>query len=413
MKGFFTVLTTTALVVAFFLSTFTQGYLIALAAQTGATNVAPDQQVADLTQKINQYQAELKKVGAAKNTLENAVKTLSLQTSKTKAQISLTEKNINNVQTEIQQLGAGIAEARQGIDTNQAALAAEIRSLQENDDEPLIIKVLAAGDFSRVWNDVSTTMQVQNSLQEKMENLRNQEQKLASSQIASRQKKLVLADKKEALTSQQESLVQTKKTKEQLLSETDAKESKYQQLLAEAKAELKSFSTFTQKAGGAGLLPGQESCDEWGCYYNQRDTAWGNDALNGTQYRLASDGCLVTSMAMVMTHYGYMNVTPKTINADPSNFASYYPAFLLKTIRAGGVTATRASSAIDAILSGGDPAIVGVHAYGGTHFVVLVSGSNGNYLMRDPYISNGKDINFSDHYSLASVYEINKVEITG
>jgi peptidoglycan hydrolase CwlO-like protein len=412
MKKPFTVLATAALVVAFFLSTFTQGYLIAWAAQTAAA-VSPDQQVADLTQKINQYQAELKKVGAAKNTLENAVKTLNLQTNKTQAQISLTEKNINNVQVEIQQLGAGITEARQGIDINQAALAAEIRSLQENDDEPLIIKVLAAGDFSRVWNDVSTTMQVQNSLQEKMENLRSQEHKLASSQIASRQKKLVLADKKESLTSQQESLVQTKKTKEQLLSETDAQESKYQQLLAEAKAELKSFSTFTQKAGGAGLLPGQESCDEWGCYYNQRDAAWGNTPLNGTQYRLASDGCLVTSLAMVMTHYGYNNVTPATINADPSNFAPYYPAYLLKTVHVGGVTAVRASAAIDATLAAGDPAIVGLHAYGGTHFVVLVSGSNGNYLMRDPYISNGKDINFSDHYSLASVYEINKVEITG
>ena len=54
----------------------------------------------------------------------------------------------------------------------------------------------------------------------------------------------------------------------------------------------------------------------------------GKNPLNGTKYNLASDGCLVTSMAMVMTHYGYKDVTPVTINSDPKNFAAYYPAYL-------------------------------------------------------------------------------------
>jgi len=32
--------------------------------------------------------------------------------------------------------------------------------------------------------------------------------------------------------------------------------------------------------------------------------------------------------------------------------------------------------------------------------------------MRDPYIANGKDISFSDHYLLSNIYEINKVVIS-
>ena len=203
-----------------------------------------------------------------------------------------------------------------------------------------------------------------------------------------------------------------KKTKDQLLAETNAEESKYKTLLAGAKAELASFSAFAKNAGGSGLLGNQTSCDAWGCYYNQRDTAWGNDALNGTQYRLASDGCLVTAMAMVLTHYGHSGVTPRTINTNPTNFAAYYPAYLLHTIYADGVIATRVAAAIDATLATGNPLVVGVHAYGGTHFVVLVSGSRGKYLMRDPYIANGKDINFTDHYSVRNIYEINRVELT-
>ena len=91
---------------------------------------------------------------------------------------------------------------------------------------------------------------------------------------------------------------------------------------------------------------------------------------NGTKYSLASDGCLVTAMAMVLTHYGYRDVTtPVTINSNPNNFASYYPAYLLMTINVDGASATRITAAIDAILATGNPVIAGLHAYGGTHFV--------------------------------------------
>ena len=197
-----------------------------------------------------------------------------------------------------------------------------------------------------------------------------------------------------------------------MLVQTKAQESTYQKLLAAAQAQLASFSAFAQNAGGSKLLGNQTTCDSWGCYYNQRDTAWGSMPLNGTHYNLASDGCLVTAMAMVMTHYGYKDVTPVTINSNPSNFAAYYPAYLMITINVDGVSATRTSAAIDATLATGNPVIVGVHAYGGTHYVVLTSGSKGNYLMRDPYIPNGKDVSFTSKYSLRSIFGITKVTIS-
>ncbi len=62
-------------------------------------------------------------------------------------------------------------------------------------------------------------------------------------------------------------------------------------------------------------------------------------------------------------------------------------------------------------LATGNPVVVGVRAYGGTHFVVLVSGRRGNYIMRDPYIPGGKDINFSDHYSVRRIFGVTKVQI--
>jgi hypothetical protein len=129
-------------------------------------------------------------------------------------------------------------------------------------------------------------------------------------------------------------------------------------------------------------------------------------------YSLASDGCLVTSMAMVYTHMGRRNVTPATINSDANNFASYERAWLLKTITADGMTTSRVGSDIDSELSSGRPVIVGISYDGGPsadHFVVFVSGSNGDYYMNDPFTPNGKNISFRERYPNVRIVEYEKV----
>lgn len=374
---------------------------------------ANDQQILNLNQQIATYQAALQQVGADKKTLQAAINALDLQRKKVEAQVALTQHQITATQLQIQQLGGEIQDAQQTIATEQVALGASLRILQKTVARPLLIQVLSSGDISQAWSDMNATLQVQNTIRNKMETLQAQESNLADSQTASKQKQATLAAQQQALASQQQSLVATVQSKSQLLSETNAKESNYEKLLAAAEAELASFSAFAQNAGGSKLLGSQTVCDAWGCYYNQRDATWGNIPLDGTQYKLASDGCLVTSMAMVMTHYGYHDVTPVTINSDPDNFATYYPAYLMTTITVDGVTATRKAAAISATLATGNPVIVGLHAYGGTHYVVLTGGSSGNYIMRDPYIAGGNDISFSAHYSLRNIFSIAKVQIGG
>jgi peptidoglycan hydrolase CwlO-like protein len=372
---------------------------------------ANNAQIDTLNQQIATYQAELLKVGADKQTLQTAINSLDLQRSKIQAQVTTTQHQITITQLQIQQLGGQITDAQQTIVTEQAALGAEFRSLQKADDEPLFMRVLASGSIVDAWSDINATLQAQNAIESKMQLLQRQESNLADSKTASQQKQQTLTAQQQSLSSQQQSLTATVQSKSELLTETKSQEATYQKLLAAAQAELASFSTFAQNAGGSKLLGNQTVCDAWGCYYNQRDAAWGNDALNGTKYKLASDGCLVSSLAMVLTHYGYRDVTPVTINSNPSNFAAYYPAYLLYTISVDGISATRVKTAIDTTLATGNPVIIGLNAYGGTHYVVFVSGSNGNYIMRDPYIANGKDISFSANYSMKNIFAIAKVTI--
>lgn len=371
-----------------------------------------NQQITTLNQQIAQYQQEILQAGANKKTLQAAINALDLQKSQVQAQVALTETEISTTQLQIQQLGGEITSAQQTITSDQAELGEYLRLLQKSESQPLLMQVLSSGDITDVWSDVNATLEVQGAVQNQMLALQEQEGNLNSSESASQQKQVTLTSQQQALTSQQQSLVATVQSKSQLLTETNSQEATYEKLLAAAEAQLQSFSAFTENAGGSKLLGSQTVCDSWGCYYNQRDTAWGNDSLDGTKYTLASDGCLVTSMAMVLTHYGYKDVTPVTINSNPANFAAYYPAYLLTTINVDGATATRKAAAIDATLATGNPVIIGLNAYGGTHFVVLISGSKGNYIMRDPYIENGNDISFAANYSMRDIFGITKVIIS-
>ncbi len=374
-----------------------------------------DQQINALNQQIATYQAQLKQIGADKRTLQQAINALNLRRNEVEAQVNATQYQIKVTELQIQQSGVQIADAEQEITTDQAALEEGLRILQTAGDQSLLVRILSSHTITEAWNNTNAVLELQNKVQGNIQALQQQEQDLADLMTTSQQKQATLASQQQSLASQQQSLAVTVQSKAQLLQETNAQQSNYEQLLAAAEAEIHGFSTFSANAGGSKLVPNQTVCDSWGCYYNQRDALWGNDPLNGTRYDLASDGCLITALAMVMTHYGYHDVTPITINVNPDNFASYYPASLLTTVHVNGVTVSRVRilrSSIDGVLATGNPVIVGLRAYGGTHFVVLVSGKRGNYIMKDPYVPYGNDISFTSKYSMRDIFSVAKVIVS-
>lgn len=387
---------------------------------TSAADTTPEaqinantEQITALTKKIAEYQAQLLKVGADKKTLQSAIATLDLERKSLESQVAVIQKQIDTTQVQIKQLDTSITKTEKSIAKDRAALGASLRTMQLADERPLVADIISSRRLADVWIDIDASEQLLNRVRQNIGTLREHRDSLTTSQTASKKKQEALTSQKQSLTSEQKQLAATKQSKNQLLTDTKAQEANYQKLLAQAKAELASYTAFTTNAGGSKLLANQTSCDEWGCYFSQRDTIWGGMRLRGSSDTLAAAGCLVTTMAMIMTHYGHTSVTPVSINADPGNFSSV-GGLLLFTIRVDGATAVRQKiAAIDAALATGNPLVIGVHAYGGTHYVVFTSGSKGKYLMRDPYVANGKDINFTSHYSLGSIFHISKVIVTG
>lgn len=356
------------------------------------------------------------------NQLQGQADTLSSQIAVMDSQISLTQARIYATEQQISTLTLNINTASQKINDLQSSLSnltnvlmnRIVATYEVGSIQPMQILLTSGtvGNFLQQLNFLKIAQAHDKQLLYDTVQAKNDYQN--QKQIYEDQKKQV-EDLKAQLEAYNSQLAAEQQSKKQLLAETQGSESVYQSLLSQAKAQLAGFSGFAQRQGGASILYNQTVCDDWGCYYNQRDAQWGNVSLNssvGTPYSIASAGCLLTSMAMVYTHYGHRSVTPLSINSNPNNFASYYPAFLNRTIVADGAQSTRVSSYIDPTLASGNPVIVGMqYANGDTHFVVLLSGSNGNYMMNDPFTPNGHNIPFTSHYSMNMIYEVDKVNL--
>jgi hypothetical protein len=233
-------------------------------------------------------------------------------------------------------------------------------------------------------------------------------------------KKSQLEEIKTELNQQNTQLAQQKQAKDAFLTQTKGQEATYQQLLKTARAQLAGFASFADSQG-ATLLSGQTTCNDWGCYYNQRDSQWGNALINGQgsgcngPCSVLRVGCLITSVAMVASHLGHRDIMPSDVAfSNPGNF-SVGTAMLVKgTMYVKGISITRSTvaGALSPDMVAGGPVIVGVYSGPfGTHFVVVKSYSDGKYIMNDPYVESGHDISFTDHYSLGSVFEVDRISM--
>jgi peptidoglycan hydrolase CwlO-like protein len=206
---------------------------------------------------------------------------------------------------------------------------------------------------------------------------------------------------------QKEELDSQKTAKANLLWATKSDERKYQELLSEAKAQLAAFSRFAARQGGATILENQTKCDGWGCYYNQRDSQWGNIGMGGSSYSVAEYGCLVTSVSMLASHYG-KNIKPSDI-AVRSNYFVPGTGYLYHTADGMPFSLTSApKSILDSELSAGRPVIAGLYS-GPDHFIVILKKEGDNYIMHDPFMPDGANRPLTDNYSVSDITSLRLV----
>ena len=198
--------------------------------------------LSEIEKEIAQYEAALREVGAEKDTLQNAINSLSLERKKVLADISYTQNQIGSTDLEISKLVLEINNTKERISQNEEAIGDIIRSLNVNDKDSLIELLLRHKNLSEFWNEVADLETIRDSIQTRVHGLVSLKELLENKHINEQQKKEKLVDLKIKYDGQQAVLENNKAEKDQLLKKTKNEESNYQALLAEKKATMQQIT---------------------------------------------------------------------------------------------------------------------------------------------------------------------------
>jgi peptidoglycan hydrolase CwlO-like protein len=339
--------------------------------------------------------------------LQSQAKTLKNQIAQFDAQIRLTTLKINQTKNQIDLLSGRIDQLEISlIELTKAFSSRAVETYKLSKFESNFFFILRATDIS----DATQRFYYLRKIQEEDRSLLN---KLESAQTTYQGEKVDQETLQKQLAAQQASLNSQKTVKNNLLTVTKNNESKYQSLLAAANAQLDKFRNFAASRGGSSILSSQTKCnDGWsGCYYNQRDSEWGNAYLGGTSYKMKDSGCFVTSVAMLASYNG-KNIKPGEIASLPAVFTSQGD-LRWEPFSVNGTTVSINSdskSNLDSYLSSGKPVIAKLSYSYGDHFIVILRKDGDNYIMNDPYMENGYNKKLGDGgYSYSDIVSLRTV----
>lgn len=367
---------------------------------------ANNETVSKLQDKIRELEGKVSELKKQGDTLSSQIGVMDNQIQLTKYRINSVQQQINETTLDIDSAGKRIKKLENSLDDVSKILLTRIKATyQAGEVDPLRI-LLASSNLREFLSKENYLKIVQEHDKKLLYNTQQAKMDYAAQKEILETKKKKIVALQEQLEQYNSELDREMDAKQELLTVTKNDERNYQKMLADARRQVASFKSFANARVGTGgsILPAQASPDGW--YYNQRDERWGRNLIGASSDQVWEVGCLLTSVAMILKKNGE--------NVDPAAIASVnsYYAFSTAAMRipwGGGRFSSiwqRDFGSIDSKLASGQPVIVGVTTSSnsvGTHFLVLKSGQNGDYIMNDPW--NGPDLKFSDYYSTAQIFQ--------
>lgn len=370
--------------------------------QTVTPTPAPDntQAITDLQNKINQLQGQKQTYASQIELIGNKIKLTEYQIEATQEQITSVTLDIDTTSKKISSL-QGTLNNSINVLINRIIATYEVGTIQP---VQILLTSTTASDFFTRLNYLKLAQAHDKQLIYDTQQAKND---YANQKTIFENKKQQLADLQQQLQAQTTQLDQEKQVQQQLLDTTEAQIAAYQ-------AQLAALQNFARSRIGPGgqSIPHQDLSDGWGKYYNQRDANWGNNFIGLSNMQIWEVGCLLTSYAMVATHYG-SSLTPADVAANVGNFAGGSAYFNLPGPSANGHSASDVSMpSLDDLrnkLNSGNAVIAGLSYDGGPiadHWVVLRSANgDGSFQINDPLYAGAINVNINDHYSGLKIVE--------
>lgn len=211
------------------------------AAELQAQINARNQQIAELQAEIARYQKEVDALGNKKSTLQSTINSLTLSQKQLETEIKVTQAKISAANLEIQQLTLSIGDKEITIAGHEAAVAKALRSVAQDEREPLIAKLISSRSLTDAWEAADETAQFNRALGNRIDALQAAKNQLTTNREKVLDTKKQLVTLQSQLTTQKRSVEANKRGQQQLLAQTKNQEANYQKLIAQKQAAEKAF----------------------------------------------------------------------------------------------------------------------------------------------------------------------------
>lgn len=205
-------------------------------------------QIDNQKDKIQQLDAEIEaqrqrviQINNEAQTLSQAVNSLKASENILETGIVKTQSVINKSNLVIEKLDIESNEKTQIIDTQKEAIAEALRRQYQTESESLIEHFLTAKTFSEIWTDIETLEMINTKIRGRISDIEEEKNKLMEIKKEEETEKQVLLEEKQTLALQQESIIQAKREKDKLLTQTKNKESEYRKILSTKIAQKEAF----------------------------------------------------------------------------------------------------------------------------------------------------------------------------
>ena len=374
-------------------------------AQACEDKVCDSEDIQCISEKKDCLVRKISEVKTQKVTLQSTINVIASKVLVQQLQINQIQAEINKLEKEVNDLDERINGLNLSLDKLTTMLVTRVQAQYKQSRTSPLLVLVASGNFKDFYTTMQYLRETNNQTTQAMQRaelkriLYDQEKQLKE------EKQAEVEAKRRDLQREKNVLAQQQNEQQQLLKVTNNNEARYQQLLAEAQAQIASFKSFVSVSGGGMIEPDGLGTGSDGSYFSQRDKRWAEQRIGSSSENIFNVGCLISSVAMVLKSQG-VDVTPGTIG---SNYSYFLPGTAYMLTRSGmalpgGKTGRKVPvSSISSELDSGRAVIVGLKAgpYG-THFVVLKRKDGDDWIMFDPYY--GPDIKFTSKYGKGSIY---------
>lgn len=189
--------------------------------------------LAEIEKEIAKFEADLKVVGAEKQTLQKAINQLTLERKKVQSEMSRTETLISSTDLEINKLILEINKTERNITQTEDAIAQIIRAEYKAGNTTLVELMLTNSQLSDFWNTFEAYEAVRDKMSAKVTELSSLQRLLSEKRESNTEKRSELLSLQSQYKDQHSVLTNNQAEQSDLLEVTKSEEKSYQRLLAQ------------------------------------------------------------------------------------------------------------------------------------------------------------------------------------